>query len=161
MTSQTAAWRAVVAAYQTCNQRHMRLMSHFDLTPSQFDVLLAIESLDEQAHPKELASGLLVSKSNITSVTRRLLTRDLIQQHSNPNDGRSIRFVLTKKGSSILKRAKIATKQFIELQLEPFDSQDVALVGKLMHRMRSHLESDEFDLSLTGLINDDLKRLGQ
>jgi DNA-binding MarR family transcriptional regulator len=148
------AWRYVVEAYQTCNQKYSVMMSRFDLTSSQFDVMLVIESLDKEATPKRVAEGLLVSKANITSVTRRLLERGLIAQTKNAQDKRSIHFHLTPQGTALLKRAKAAARQFVEVQLAPFSGEEVALVGSLMQRMRGHLQSEHFSQSLEQLMAD-------
>ena len=151
------SWRSVVQAYQACNHRYSRLMSHFDLTPSQFDVLLAIEALGDGAYPNEIARGLLVTKSNITSVTKRLLERKLVRQFNSESDRRSIRFSLSSKGSSLLNRAKAAARRFVEIQLEPFSDDEVELVGRMMQTMRSHLESNEFEAALDQIIEHDCK----
>lgn len=156
--TRTDSWRSVVNTYQTCNQQYSRLMSHFGLTSSQFDVLFAVEALGESAYPKEIAKGLLVSKSNITSVTKRLLERKLIRQLSSETDRRSIRFILSAKGISLLHRAKAAARRFVEAQLDPFSDEEVELVGRLMQEMRMHLDSAGFRESLEGIVNSDKNR---
>ena len=151
--SRQLAWRSVVEAYQTCNQKYARMMAHFDLTSSQFDVMLAIEALGDEAYPKQVAEGLLVTKSNVTSVTKRLLERKLIRQKANTSDKRSIRFELTPKGVLLLRDAKSAAKSFIDSQLAPFSRSEIELVGELMQRMRGHLESEAFDQSIQSVIS--------
>ena len=148
----TIAWRSVIEAYQTCTQKYTKLMAEFELTSSQFDVLFVIEALGAEASPKQIAQGLLVTMGNVTSVTRRLLERDLIRQVASETDKRSIRFTLTKSGSDVLKRAKAASKQFVTHQLGPFSQEEIEFVGTLMQRMRSHLESADFETSLNQII---------
>ncbi|GLS27495.1 MarR family winged helix-turn-helix transcriptional regulator [Marinibactrum halimedae] len=135
-----AAWRSVIEAYQMCNQKYTSLMSYFELTPSQFDVLLAVDGLGEQAVPKNIASRLLVTKGNITNVTKRLFERQLITQKANGLDARSVVIELTPQGQDLVDRAKIAAKAFISEQLSPFGDQQIENVGKLMRQMREHLE---------------------
>ena len=150
--SRLIAWKHVVEAYQTCHQKYARMMSHFDLTPSQFDVLMSIDSLGGKATPKEIAKGLLVTKGNITSVTRRLLERNLICQKAHDLDKRSIVLALTGTGKTLLKNAKSAAKDFVNLQLAPFSQNEVDLVGGLMQQMRAHLDSNEFDAAVERII---------
>ncbi|MCH2159945.1 MAG: MarR family transcriptional regulator [Oleiphilaceae bacterium] len=147
------AWKHLVEAYQTCHQKYARMMSHFDLTVSQFDVLTGIESLGDKATPKEVAKRLLVTKGNITSVTRRLFERGLIHQKSHALDKRSIILELTDSGKSLLTNAKLAAKQFVAQQLAPFSQSDVDLVDNLMQQMRSHLNSKDFDFAVQGIVS--------
>ena len=154
LMSRYAAWRAVVEAYQTCNQRYARLMKRFDLTSSQFDVLFVIESLGDQASPKNVATGLLVTMGNVTSVTRRLLERGLVEQVANAVDKRSVQLRLTEQGSALLSEAKASSKLFVEHQLSPFSEEEVEVVGRLMQRMRAHLESNEFQQSLEQIVQE-------
>jgi DNA-binding MarR family transcriptional regulator len=146
------AWRSVIEAYQTCAAKYNKLMAQFELTSSQYDVLFVIENLGEDATPKRIAAGLLVTMGNVTSVTRRLLERELIKQSASKTDRRSIRFSLTKSGLELLAQAKFASKQFVDDQLGPFSEQEVQFVGELMQRMRTHLDSEAFDTSLHQII---------
>lgn len=155
MVNRQYAWRKVVEAYQTCHQKYAVLMTRFELTSSQFDVMLGIESLGEAAAPKQIAEGLLVTKSNITSVTRRLLERGLIEQTANSEDKRSIIFRLTPSGTALLQEAKTCAKQFVEAQLAPFTEHEVELVEQLMQRMTNHLQSESFQESLSTIIGAD------
>ena len=153
-TSRNVVWRTVVDAYSTVNQNYGRLLAPFELTTSQFDVLLGIESLGDEASPKAIAEGLLVTMGNITSVTRRLIDRGLVEQVANVKDKRSVYLRLTKSGLQLLKQAKGASKQFVQLQLGPFTQEEVENVGVMMQRMRQHLESDEFQSALERIISD-------
>jgi len=154
----SASWRYLVEAYQVCNQKYAALLSDFQLTPSQLDILFQIETLKSNAKPKAIADGLLVTKGNITSVTKRLLERGLIHQQPDLNDKRSATFSITNEGMLVLKTAKRAAKAFIEVQLAPFSDEEVQIVGELMQKMRNHLESDEFDESIVAIRNTTLDR---
>lgn len=153
-SSRNVVWRTVVDAYSTVNQNYGRLLAPLELTTSQFDVLLGIESLGDEASPKAIAEGLLVTMGNITSVTRRLIERGLIEQVANAKDKRSVYLRLTKSGVLLLKQAKAASKQFVQLQLGPFTQDEIEGVGVMMQRMRHHLESAEFQSSLERIISD-------
>ena len=133
------SWRSVVEAYQTCNQKYSLLMSHFDLTSAQFDVLMAIDGLGQEAKPKRIAERLLVTKGNITNVTKRLIERELLLQQADSDDGRSFFLRLSPSGKEIVERAKCAAKTFIDEQLSPFSDNEIEEVGALMRKMRTHL----------------------
>ena len=151
--SRSESWRHLVQAYQICTQKYATLLSSFDLTPSQFDVLLQIEMLGRNAKPKSIANGLLVTKGNITSITKRLLERRLILREPDEQDKRSSTFQITEDGKTILRHSKLASKAFIDAQLSPFSDEEVKSVGSLMQKMRFHLESNVFDEELMRIKN--------
>ncbi len=145
------SWKYLVEAYQVCTQKYAKLLFNFGLTPSQLDVLIQIELLGDQARPKLIAEGLLVTKGNITSVTKRLIERNIISQQSDTEDLRSAVFRITPQGDNVLQNAKKAAKAFIDAQLAPFSDEEVQLVGELMKKMRRHLESKGFDDALVNI----------
>ena len=133
------SWRAVVEAYQVCSQRYGSALNHVDLTPAQFEVMILIRSLKQNATPKRIAERLLVTKGNITGVTNRLLTRGLIDRRSHQTDGRSLVFELTSRGQKLLLEANKVAAEFVRQQLEPFTDEEVEIVGRLMRQMKQHL----------------------
>jgi DNA-binding MarR family transcriptional regulator len=130
------------------------MMSHFDITSAQYDVMLGIESLGKAATPKAIADALLVTKGNITSVTRRLHERALITQESHSQDKRSIVLKLSPEGMEILNNAKKAARSFVQTQLAPFSDDEVEDVGSLMKQMRDHLNSSEFDQDISQILQE-------
>lgn len=139
------SWRAVVEAYQVCAQRYSAAMGRVELTSSQFEVLLLIRCLGAEATPKTIADQLLVTKGNITGVTSRLLSQDLVTRQSHETDGRSQVFRLTDYGNEKLKSASQIASEFVHQQLEPFTDEEVEMVGRLMRRMKTHLLSLDAD----------------
>jgi DNA-binding MarR family transcriptional regulator len=151
LTQRLDSWKNLVEAYQICTQKYTKLLAEFGFTPSQLDVLFQIETLGEQAKPMHIAEGLLVTKGNITAVTKRLIEQGFISVHPDKTDKRSSLLSMTKKGTRHFKIAKQAAKEFIEAQLAPFTDEEVKLVGELMTKMRFHLESDDFNISLMNI----------
>ena len=135
------SWRAVVEAYQVCHHRYGAALDHLELTIPQFEVLLAIRMLAEDATPKRIADQLLVTKGNVTGVTSRLLSRGLIAKSAHQSDGRSLVFRLTRRGDKLTNDASKVAGEFIRQQLAPFNDQEVELVGDIMSRMKTHLLS--------------------
>ena len=140
MSKELSSWRAVVEAYQVCNQQFSRLLHHYDLTLSQYDMLMAILSHEQAPTPHQLAQSLLVSKGNITSVAKRLFDRQLIEKEQHKTDARSFTYSLTPAGYEITCKAKAAAKAFIYQQLSPFSAEQISEVEIIMKTMKAHLE---------------------
>ncbi|ASA55989.1 MarR family winged helix-turn-helix transcriptional regulator [Vibrio gazogenes] len=75
-----------------------------DITSTQCKVLFKI-SLFDCDRPSLIGKSLNVDNSAITRTLDRLAKKDLIQRLPDPNDRRSIRVALTKKGDEVVQRA--------------------------------------------------------
>ena len=142
---ETASWFAVVRAYLECNRRYAQMLQHFDLTVTQYEVLITVQRLGDGAAPKAIAEQLLVTRANMSGVVKRLRERALLRTTASAADGRSYLCSLTPDGRALLGRAQAAAARFIRAQLAPFADAELAAVEKLMHRMRDHLAGLEPD----------------
>ena len=156
---QALSWFAVVRTYQECTRRYTILLSHFDLTVTQFDVLNAIMRLEERATPHAIAEVLVVTRGNITGVLQRLRENDWIVTRRHHADGRSFVCALTETGLIRLERARRAAALFIDQQLEPFSDEELKDTRQLMDRMREHLLTIDPDEIATRIGEADLESL--
>lgn len=138
---ETASWFAVVRAYLECSKRYTEMLQQFDLTVAQYDVLRAIESLEDNAVPKAIAARLVVSRANITGLLKRLEERGHIKLTPHAEDARSIVCALTRSGRSVTDRAHAAADRFVRAQLQPFDDSTLQYVETIMKDMHSHLQT--------------------
>lgn len=138
---ESSSWFAVVRSYLECSRRYGRMLEHFGLTTTQFDVLMAIDSLGEGAVPKAIAERLVVTRANITGVLKRLQKQKLVSTHTHERDSRSFICVLTLQGCEVRARAHAASSRFIRAQLGPFNDEELCGVGTLMRRMHAHLQT--------------------
>ena len=137
---QNRSWFAVVMAYQTCMRQYGRMLATFKLSVAQFEVLSAIDELQEAATPATIARRLLVTKGNISGLLRRLGDQDLITLLPNPGDGRSLHCRLSPRAAALVAKAQTAAGAFIHAQLAPFSDAQLADTQTQMTRMRLHLE---------------------
>ncbi len=138
---ETTSWFAVVRAYLECNRRYTEMLTHFDLTITQFDVMTAIDSLGDEALPKAIAERLVVTRANITGVIKRLQERGLVDTVGHAEDGRSFVCVLTQDGKALVESAQAAAARFIRAQAAPFSTKDLKQVETLMRDMHTHLQT--------------------
>lgn len=71
-----------------------------DLEPWEFDVLSALRRAGTpyQLSPKSLLLQALVSSGTMTNRIDRLVSRQLVQRRTDPNDGRGILVMMTEQG---------------------------------------------------------------
>ena len=142
---------SVVRTYQCCTRQYERMLGELGLTIAQFDVLVSIQRLGDEALPKNIAETLLVTRSNITPVLQRLRQRGLVELRRHPKDGRARIAQLTALGGQELSRALPAAKRFVEAQMAPFSADDIRTTQRLMDRMHRHLLSlNPVDISRQG-----------
>ena len=96
-------WLTVVRAYQTCDKVMHRKLAEVGLTVPQYDLLMSLMKKDGQTQ-QELASRLLVVKSNVSSLLSRAERDGLIERRANPEDGRGKVVNLTPAGKRLAKR---------------------------------------------------------
>lgn len=145
-----SAWFAVVHAYQACTRKYEQMLGAFGLTLPQFEALMAIERLGEQALPKHIADALLVTRGNVTGVLERLRAHALIRLDTHPVDGRARVASLTAEGARVCAQARAAASRFIEAQLAPFSTEEMVATRQTMVRMRNHLETLDPDALARG-----------
>ena len=135
------AWLSVVQTYQLCQKRYEELLEQFGLTLAQFDALIAIDRLGEEALPKNIADSLVVTRGNVTGLLKRLASAGLITLRPHPVDGRASIAQLTSRAQIQLRRSKSAARSFVELQLKPFTKAELESTRKTMQTMHAHLQA--------------------
>lgn len=138
---ESSSWCAVVRSYLECSRRYGRMLAHFGLTTTQFDVLMAIDSLGEGAVPKAIAERLVVTRANITGVLKRLQQQKLVSTYIHQRDNRSFVCALTMQGREVREHAHAASSRFIRAQLAPFNNEELGGVDTLMRRMHTHVQT--------------------
>ena len=102
----TVSERDVIAAViQLANLLTKRLGPVFEkagVTPQQWAVLSVISANDPSISPAAIARRMGVSKQNMTGMVDRLQQLGLIERANDPNDLRSARIQLTRRGKSLI-----------------------------------------------------------
>jgi DNA-binding MarR family transcriptional regulator len=86
------------------NRRLAPVLEKAGITPQQWGVLLAIGGTTEPFSLAALARKLAVTKQNMTGMVDRLEQLGLIEREEDPNDLRSSRLKLSRRGRSALDR---------------------------------------------------------
>lgn len=131
-------WLTVARAYQDCDRAMTRKLAVVGLSVPQYDLLMSLMRKDGQTQ-QELASRLLVVKSNVSSLLSRAERDGLIERQENPEDGRAKLVTLTPEGRRLAKLGWKAQAEVIATMFEPFTPREIQQVARSMNRVREAL----------------------
>jgi DNA-binding MarR family transcriptional regulator len=84
------------------------------VTPQQWMLLTTLASIDEEPTLAGLARHMMVSKQNVTGMVRRLEDVGLVRKSNDPEDLRSSRVVLTRRGAETVQRLRPAYQKWVD-----------------------------------------------
>ncbi|MGZ7033312.1 MAG: MarR family winged helix-turn-helix transcriptional regulator [Thermoanaerobaculia bacterium] len=106
----------VTGVIQLANLLTRRLGPVFEkanITPQQWAVLAALDEAGEPTTLASIARTLLVSKQNMTGMIARLEQLALVERNENPNDLRSARVQLTRRGRGVVEKLRPAYERWV------------------------------------------------
>lgn len=82
-------------------------LKQYDLDMAGFDVLLTLrrQGIGEALTPGDLARDMMMSPPAMTNRIDRLVARQLVERHADPDDRRALRVGLTAEGRALADRA--------------------------------------------------------
>lgn len=107
----------VTGVIQLANLLTRRLGPVFEkakITPQQWSVLSALSAEDTPVTLVALARRLGVTKQNMTGMIARLEQLGLAERYDDPQDLRSSRVQLTRRGRSVVERVRPTYEQWLE-----------------------------------------------
>ena len=106
----------VTGVIQLANLLTRRLGPVFEkakITPQQWLVATALSEQEGPVTLVALARRLMVTKQNMTGMIARLEQLGLAERNDDPNDLRSSRVQLTRRGKTLLEKARPAYEQWV------------------------------------------------
>ena len=131
-------WLTVARAYQDCDRAMTRKLAEVGLSVPQYDLLMSLMKKDGQTQ-QELASRLLVVKSNVSSLLSRAERDGLIKRQENPEDGRAKIVTLTPAGRRLAKAGWKAQTEVVTTMFEAIAPSEIKRVARAMERVREAL----------------------
>ncbi len=125
-----------------------RVLRAFNLSPSQFAVLLLLDG-EAGWRLTDLSERLLVDKSTITRIVDRLESAGLVRREADPDDRRVQRVVLTGQGRERRDRARAAHERSIERRMGALDTDEQRQLLALLTRLRDGLQADLVNMAST------------
>ncbi len=118
------------------NNSSSDLMSEFDLTMQQYNILRILKG----QHPKATTVKMLIERmldksSNASRIVDKLVKKKLVERNQCPNDRRQVDVLITENGIKLL---HMATKKIdSELNASPtLSEKDAALLSDLLDKLR-------------------------
>lgn len=100
------AWRRFLQAHRLItDELDRQLKAQHDLPLDWYDVLVQLHEAGGQLTMGGLARSVLISPSNCSRLVDRMSQRGLVERQADPDDGRTIKAVITTKGRRLLRRA--------------------------------------------------------
>jgi len=90
-----------------------RLLTDFGLTAEQYEVLLAVESLDEPVRATDIGRWLGHKVNTVSMIVERMVKADLVTRLRDLPDRREVRVVMSSKGERAFQAAHPAVSQLI------------------------------------------------
>lgn len=138
-------WLRVGRANLKCHRVLNSLLSGLDLSLAQHEVLVTIRRHDGLTQ-NELSDRLLVVKSNVSALIKKLESRGLVRRVIDPADSRNKRLSLTGEGHELVERSFELQNRVVEAMTSVFSDDDLARIGAVMGRVSDALDTLEADL---------------
>jgi DNA-binding MarR family transcriptional regulator len=119
----------VAGVIQLGNLLTRRLAPVFEkarVTPQQWAILSVLEQSDGPMSLAALARSMMVSKQNMTGMMARLEQLGFAERADDPEDLRSSRVVLTRRGRSTVEKLRPAYEEWRETLLGDLSDRDLA-----------------------------------
>ena len=133
----------IVGVIQLANLLTRRLAPIFEkatVTPQQWAIVSALADAAEPLSLAALARKMLVSKQNMTGMVSRLEQLGLAERHDDPNDLRSSRVLLTRRGRAVVEKFRPVYHQWRERLGEGVSDREIAALTRTVDRLIAELE---------------------
>ena len=127
--------RTNLKAHRVLNQ----LLASLDLTLAQHEILMMIRQYSGLSQ-KQLSEKLVVVKSNVSALLKKLEARGLVRRLSDPADSRNKRLSLTETGDELLCKSFSLQNQVVEAMTSALTDEDLQRTGEMMMRVNKALD---------------------
>jgi DNA-binding MarR family transcriptional regulator len=134
----------VTGVIQLANLLTRRLAPVFDkakVTPQQWAVLTTLADGEQPATLVALSRRLMVTKQNMTGMVARLEQLGLAERHDDPNDLRSSRVQLTRRGRGLVDKLRPAYDEWLAAVGGDIPERDLQTLTRTVERLIAQLEA--------------------
>ena len=134
----------VTGVIQLANLLIKRLAPVFEkakVTPQQWQVLSVLSAEEAPVTLVLLARRLAVTKQNMTGMIARLEQLGVAERHGDPEDLRSSRVALTRRGRTLVEKARPAYEEWVRsLASGDVTERDLQQVTRIVERLIAQME---------------------
>ncbi len=132
----------VAGVIQLGNLLTRRLAPVFEkarVTPQQWAILSVIDQSDGPMSLAALARSMMVSKQNMTGMMARLEQLGFAERADDPEDLRSSRVILTRRGRSTIEKLRPAYEEWRDILGANLSERDLAAAAKTIEQLIAKL----------------------
>lgn len=145
--SPVALWPSLMACHNLISgEIRLRLRRKYSLTLPRYELMAQLSTQKEGLSMGELSRRLMVSNGNITGITDRLVSEDLVVRYSLPSDRRTHYVKLTPSGQEIFQAMSDSYNEWLEELLEGIGPEQAGELDRLLRLLR-HSVSTRINLS--------------
>ena len=133
----------VSGVIQLANLLTRRLAPLFErakVTPQQWSILATLQESESAMTLAGLARRLMVSKQNMTGMIARLEHLGLAERHDDPNDLRSSRVQLTRRGRALVEKLRPLYEEWRSRLGHDLPEREMAALTRIVDRLIAELE---------------------
>ena len=124
-------WLNVGKTFLSCQRTLNRLLAEMNVSIAQHEILLTLFHNKEMTH-KDLSEQLLVVKSNISNLVKKLEQRDLVEVVPSPTDLRVKYLRITDCGRKLVKKTSAIQKKVVGGMVAGASKSDLAATNRVM-----------------------------
>lgn len=134
-------WVRLVGCYHLMETRlSTELRRKFDTTLPRFDLMSQLYRYPDGLKMKDLSQLLLVTKSNVTGLTDRLIAEGMVQRRDDPNDRRACHISLTDKGSKAFAKMAADHERWVTSLIGGLAKGDQRSLSELLSKLKKQLD---------------------
>lgn len=133
------SWLAVVRCYLKCQKVMNQKLAALDLTAAQHDILMNISHQPGRSQ-QQLSDRLLVVKSNISALLKKMVERGLIEQRKSDVDARSHELYLTPTGQQKLQQSMAVQIEMVQTMTRVLNDEEIETNLNIMNRVFEALD---------------------
>ncbi|MEM1203565.1 MAG: MarR family transcriptional regulator [Acidobacteriota bacterium] len=133
------SWLTVGKTFLKCQRVLAGLLRELDLTIAQHEVLVAVYRQGGSTQG-ELAERLLVVKSNVSALIRKLEDRGLVDRGTDAADARRRVLHLTPAGRRLVRRSFALQNRVVEAMMSTLEPGELDVLDSIMDRVSGALD---------------------
>jgi MarR family transcriptional regulator, organic hydroperoxide resistance regulator len=142
MNHETEFFRALGNVVRVLRARVDRALQRSGLRLGQYQVLRHLWD-DDGLTPREIADRLTVEMPTVTRTVQRMVRDGLVERQAHPDDARSVRIYLTKRGSDLRPQLAEIISEQTERALRGFAPQERAAFVHMLERITENSKDEE------------------
>ena len=116
-----------------------------DLSLAQHEILVAI-SQNSGLTQKQLSENLLVIKSNVSALIKKLEARGLVLRTTDSSDTRNKRLSLTPSGRTLVRMSFALQNRIVDAMASVMSDEELAMINDVMRRVGNAIAELERDM---------------